>query len=69
MAAFGVVIGLLMAVSLPKIFEAIFYEIHFREPWLFCFVPIVVVAVVLFASFIPAQRASRVDPMLVLRQE
>ena len=69
MAAFGVVIGLVTAVPLPKIFEAMFYEIRFREPWLFCFVPIVVVAVALFATFIPAQRASRVDPMLVLRQE
>jgi putative ABC transport system permease protein len=68
-AAFGVLIGLVMAVPLPKIFESMFYEIHFRELRLFYFVPIVVVAVTMFATFIPAQRASRVDPMLVLRQE
>lgn len=69
MAAFGVVIGIVIALPLPKIFEAMFYEIHFSEPWLFYSVPIVVVAVTLFATFIPAERASRVDPMSVLRRE
>jgi predicted permease len=69
MAAFGVVIGIVIALPLPKIFEALFYEIHFNEASFFYSVPIVVVAVTMFATLIPARRASRVDPMSVLRQE
>ena len=39
------------------------------EPWTFAVMISVLVVAALFASFVPARRASRVDPMSALRQE
>jgi putative ABC transport system permease protein len=69
MTAIGGAIGLAMALPLPKILEAIFYDIRFREPRLYFFVPAAILAVALLATVVPARRATHVDPMRALRQE
>ena len=68
MAAIGGAVGFALALPLPKIFEAIFYGLHLHEPRLYFIVPIALFAVALLASYIPARRASRVDPMSALHQ-
>ena len=69
MSAIGVFIGLTMALPLPKIFEAMFYGLRLREPRLYFIVPMAMVMVAILATYVPARRATRVDPMSALRQE
>jgi putative ABC transport system permease protein len=69
MTAIGAGIGLAMALPLPKVFDAMFYGLHVREPWLYAIVPAAIVVVAMLATYIPARRASHVDPMGALRQE
>ena len=69
MTAIGTVIGLLMALPLPQVFDAMFYGLHLREPRLYFIVPLTILAVALLATYVPARRATRVDPMAALRQE
>jgi putative ABC transport system permease protein len=68
MAAIGGAVGFALALPLPKIFEAMFYGLHFSEPALYFIVPVTLFVVVLLASYIPARRASHVDPMSALHQ-
>ena len=69
LAAIGAASGMLLALSLPRLFEAAFYDFHVTGGWLFLVVPALIGAVALLACFIPAHRASRVDPMVALRYE
>jgi putative ABC transport system permease protein len=69
LAAIGAAAGMLVALPLPRLFEAAFYDFHVTGGWLFLVVPALIGAVALLACFIPAHRASRVDPMVALRYE
>jgi ABC-type antimicrobial peptide transport system permease subunit len=69
MAAIGAAVGLAMALPLPKIFDALFYGLHLREPLLYFIVPAAIFLVAVLATYIPARRATRVDPMVALRQD
>jgi putative ABC transport system permease protein len=69
MTAIGAAIGLALALPLPKLFEAMFEGLHFRDVSLYLLVPTAIVAVAMLATYIPARRATRVDPMRALRQE
>ena len=69
MAAIGGAIGFALALPLPKLFDGIFYGLHFREPWLYMIVPLAILLVTMFATYIPARRAARVDPISALHQE
>lgn len=69
MTAAGTVLGLTMAVPLPKVFDSMFYPVRFREPRIYFVMPIVILVVTVLATYIPARRASCVDPVSALRQE
>jgi putative ABC transport system permease protein len=69
MTAIGAGIGLAMALPLPRIFDAMFYGLHLHEPWLYFIVPVAIIVVAMFATYIPARRASHVDPIVALRQQ
>jgi predicted permease len=69
LAAMGGAIGMLVAFFLPRLFKAAFYDFQVLGGWLFLIVPALIGAVALLACFIPARRASRVDPMVALRYE
>jgi predicted permease len=69
MSAIGAAIGLVLALPLPKLFESIFFDLHFAEPSLYFIVPVAIIAVSMLATYIPARRATRVDPMVALRYE
>lgn len=69
MGAIGAAIGLVLAMPLPKLFDSIFYGFPAAEPLLYVVVPLMLILVALFATYIPARRATYVDPMRALRQE
>jgi putative ABC transport system permease protein len=69
MAAIGGAIGFALSIPLPKVFDAILIDSHVHEPMLYVAVPVVILAVAILATYIPARWAARVDPMNALRQE
>jgi len=69
MAAVGGAVGLVMALPLPKILAAILFDFHVTEPRLYFIVPIVVFMVAALATYVPARRAARLNPINALRQE
>jgi putative ABC transport system permease protein len=69
MTVIGSAVGLVMALPLPRVFEAIFAGLQLREPGLYVLVPAVMLTVTALATYIPARRATRVQPMAALRDE
>jgi len=69
MAAIGGAIGLALAIPLPQLFSALFFDLHVNEPRLYFVLPFVILLVTVFATYVPALRAARVHPMNALRQE
>jgi putative ABC transport system permease protein len=65
----GAVVGVVLALPLPSVFGAMLYDIQIHEPGLYVVVPAALAAVTMLATYIPARRATRVDPMRALRQE
>ncbi|HYL61719.1 MAG TPA: ABC transporter permease [Candidatus Methylomirabilis sp.] len=66
---FGIVLGLAGALLLTGYLTTQLYGVHARDPLTFVAVPGLLAAVALVANYIPARRATRVDPMVALRHE
>jgi putative ABC transport system permease protein len=69
MTAVGGVVGLALALPLPKLFEALFVGLHVSEPAVYLIVVVAIILVAVLATYVPARRAARVEPMSALRQE
>jgi putative ABC transport system permease protein len=65
----GVVLGLVLAAALVKLMAALLYGISQHDPGPFAAVPVLVIAVGLPATWVPAWGATRVDPIDTLRAE
>ncbi len=68
-ALVGVALGLAAAYGLTRLMTALLYGVNAVDPVTFGTVALSLTAVVLLASYLPARRASRVDPMETLRVE
>jgi predicted permease len=66
-AAVGVVIGLVGAALLSSYMTSLLFEVEPTEPMVYVVVSAVLVAVAGLASYLPAHRAARIDPLLALR--
>ena len=67
--AISLAIGIPTAISLGKYFSSQLYGINARDPWIAASTVVVLAIVSGAAGFIPARRASRIDPILALRYE
>jgi predicted permease len=65
----GVLIGLGIALALAKVLRALLYGVTTTDPVTYAAVIAVLLSVATLASWLPARRATRVDPMIVIRQE
>ena len=65
----GIGIGVIGALALAHLIQALLYEIPPRDPATYVAVCITLGSVALLASYLPALRATRVDPMFALRYE
>jgi putative ABC transport system permease protein len=69
LAVLGVAIGISAAVALAPVLGGQLYGVATRDPLTLASVPILLLVVALLASAVPAWRATRVDPALVVRSE
>jgi predicted permease len=69
LAAVGLVIGLLLALALAKVLSFLLIGISGYDATTFILVPALLAAVALVACYLPARRATKVDPLVALRYE
>jgi putative ABC transport system permease protein len=69
LAAVGVVIGIGSSLALARVMKSMLYGVKPWDPLSIVLVAILLTMVTLLAAYIPARRASRVDPMVALRYE
>jgi len=65
----GIVLGLAASLVLSRFLESLLFEVGAHDPLTFVLVPIVLTVVALVACYVPALRASRVDPIVALQYE
>lgn len=65
----GIGIGVLAAFGLTRFLESVLFEVRASDPGTFVFVVATLFVITLLASYIPARRATKVDPLLALRYE
>jgi len=67
MAGAGIAVGLLFSFVLTRLLATLLYRVSATDPFSFIAGPLLFAAVALAASYLPARRATRVDPVLALR--
>ena len=69
LAMVGVAIGLAAALYLARLITTFLFGVEATDPLVFIGVPIVLTFVAFIAVWLPARRASQVDPLIALRYE
>jgi putative ABC transport system permease protein len=69
MISMGVGVGLAAALAAARVLERVITGVRSMEPLTFAAMICVLVVAALIASFVPARRASQIDPISALRQE
>jgi ABC-type antimicrobial peptide transport system permease subunit len=65
----GAAIGLAAAFGLTRLISSFLFGVNAWDPLVFTVVPVILMAVALFAVWLPARRATKIDPLNALRYE
>jgi putative ABC transport system permease protein len=63
----GIVLGLLLSVAVTRLLGSLLFDVSATDPLTLAMISILLSAVAALACWIPARRATRVDPMIALR--
>jgi predicted permease len=69
MALIGIAIGVVAALALTRLMSTMLFGVTSHDPLTFVSVAALLISVALFACYLPARRATRVDPVVALRYE
>ena len=69
MASVGTEIGLLLALAFVRLLRDLLYGVRPTDPLIYAAVAATLGAVAVLASYLPARRATKVDPIVALRYE
>jgi len=65
----GITVGLAGALALTRLLSSLLFEVGSTDPSIFAAIVLLIIFVALLACYIPARRATRVDPMIAMRSE
>jgi ABC-type antimicrobial peptide transport system permease subunit len=68
LAGVGVVVGLVFSASFASVMASLLYGVRPHDPAVFLIVPLLLFAIAVLASYLPARRATKVDPLIALRE-
>jgi len=68
LAGVGVVAGLVFSASFASVMQSLLYGVRPHDPAVFVIVPLLLFAIAVLASYLPARRATEVDPMSAFRE-
>jgi len=69
LAATGIVLGIAVAVVITRVMAAFLFGVGPMDPMTYAVVSAVLAAIALLATYLPARRAARIDPVVALRAE
>jgi putative ABC transport system permease protein len=68
LAGVGVAVGLVISASSASVMASVLYGVRPHDRAVFLIVPLLLFAVAVLASYLPARRATKVDPLIALRE-
>jgi predicted permease len=68
LAGLGVVAGMVVSASTASLMGSLLYGVRPHDPAVFVIVPVLLFAIAVLASYLPARRATKVDPIIALRE-